>query len=114
MEISQSLRNNCTHITLIGQLWQKEELSALEEMVASCIQMQQKNIVLDLQRLSFINSQGLGLLVRIHSSMSDAGGRLILLCSQSSVLEVIEISGFDAFMTIVKSEQELSQHLPVP
>lgn len=111
MEISQALRNDILFITLIGQLWQKEELTELEETIKNCIQEKQKTVVLDLQRLSFINSQGLGLLVRFHTCMSNAGGRLILSSNPSSVLEVLEISGFNEFMTIAKSEKELQNFI---
>lgn len=111
MEILQFLSDDIMHITLIGQLWQMEELCALENAVDSCIQQQHKYILLDLQRLSFINSQGLGLLVRVHKNIMATGGCLILACYPSSVLDAIEISGFREFMKIAGSEAELQQIL---
>jgi len=68
-------------------------------------------VVVDLQRLSFINSQGLGALVRMHSNMKDAGSRLVLFSNPSSVLEVLEISGLESFMIIAKSDSELEKIL---
>ncbi|HEX3019583.1 MAG TPA: STAS domain-containing protein [Chitinispirillaceae bacterium] len=111
MDIFQHYSNGIVRITLIGQLWQKNELNALSEAVDSSNCQQCKCIILDLQRVSFINSQGLGLLVRIYRDMVDAGGKLILLCNTSSVLEVIEISGFKDFMLIAENEMELQQLL---
>jgi anti-anti-sigma factor len=111
MEISNHCKNNVMFISLIGQLWQKEDISALEDVVTKCMEEKRKNIVIDMQRLSFINSQGLGLLVRMHSTMTDAGNRLVLFSNPSSVLEVLEISGLESFMTIAKCETDLNEIL---
>jgi len=111
MEIFQFVLNDVVHITLIGQLWKKEELSALNNAIDSCIQQQQKTVVLDLQRLNFISNQGLGLLVRVHSTMEAGGDSLILNCGNSDILEVISIFGFSEFMKIVNNPTELQQTL---
>jgi|GEM_PF-879268 anti-anti-sigma factor len=111
MEFFQFILNDAVHISLIGQLWQKEELSALSDAIDSCIHQQQNIVVLDLQRLSFISNQGLGLLVRIHSTLEAAGGNLILNCNNSDILELFRISGFGEFMKIVNNQIELQQIL---
>lgn len=107
MEISCSTTGNAGFISLIGQLWQKEDLSTVGDAVETYIQDKILTIVLDIDRLSFINSAGLGLIARIHTQVRDAGGKMIVFNPHSSVLEVIEISGFDLFMTIAKTEDEL-------
>lgn len=109
MEIFQFVLNDIVHITLIGQLWQKEEFSALNDAIDSCIHQQHKYVVLDLQRLSFISNQGLGFLVRINSTLEAAGGSLVLNCNNSGVLEVIRIFGFGEFIKIVTNRTELQQ-----
>lgn len=111
MEIFQFVLSGIMHITLIGQLWQKEGLSALSDAIDSCIHQQHKYVVLDLQRLSFISSQGLGLLVSIHNNLEGAGGRLILNCNNSGVMEVIGICGFGEFMNIATNHTELQEIL---
>jgi anti-sigma B factor antagonist len=111
MELSSSRSEKNGYITLIGQLWQKDELATVEEAVENLIQDGIKTVVVDVDRLSFINSQGLGLLVRLHGRLSELGGKTILLNPRSSVLEVIEISGFDLFMSIAHSNDELQNML---
>jgi len=107
MEITSNTTEDTGYITLIGQLWQKEDLCAIDEAVENLIQNNITKIVLDLDRLGFINSSGLGLLARTHSRITELGHKFILLNPHSSVLEVIEVSGFDLFMTIAKSADEL-------
>lgn len=107
MEISCSTTGSTGCITLIGQLWQKDDLKAVEDAVENLVVNGILKIIIDIDRLSFINSQGLGLIARIFAQMQEKGGTMLLFNPHSSVLEVIEISGFDQFMTIVKSDEEL-------
>jgi anti-sigma B factor antagonist len=107
MEISCTTSENTGFISLIGQLWQKDDLNAIDDAVEKYLKQKITNIVLDIDRLSFINSAGLGLLARTHSKVTEQNGKLILFNPHSSVLEVMEISGFDLFMTIVKNQEEL-------
>jgi anti-anti-sigma factor len=107
MEISCSTTGSTGFITLIGQLWQKDDLKAVETAVESLSVNGTLKIVVDIDRLSFINSQGLGLIARIFSQLQEKGRTMVLFNPHSSVLEVIEISGFDQFMTIAKSDEEL-------
>jgi anti-anti-sigma factor len=107
MEILCSTSGNAGFISLIGQLWQKEDLKAVEDAVETYLQDKVMVIVLDIDRLGFINSAGLGLIARIHARVKDAKGKMIIFNPHSSVLEVIEISGFDLFMNIAKTEDDL-------
>jgi anti-anti-sigma factor len=111
MELTFSTKENAGFITLIGQLWQKEDLDAVENTVNQLVKEKIVTVVLDIDRLSFMNSAGLGLLARIHARLKDAGGKMILFNPHASICEIIEISGFDLFMKIVKTKEELSSEL---
>lgn len=111
MEISCSTNGNIGFVVLMGQLWQTDDLNAVEETIDNLIKQKIIKVVLDIDRLGFINSAGLGLLARVHTRLQDAGGKVILFNPHSSILEVIEISGFNMFMTIVKSKDELKAEL---
>lgn len=109
MEISCTKTGKAGIVTIIGQLWQKEDLDAFENAIDMLIQEKILCIVINMDRLSFINSAGLGLIVRNHKKLNNAKGEMILFNPHSSVLEVIEISGFDLFMTVAKSKDELDK-----
>jgi anti-sigma B factor antagonist len=111
MELSSSTSANTGFITLIGQLWQKEDLRSVEEAVEKILVSGILQIVLNVDRLSFISSQGLGLIARVFARLQEKNGIMLLFNPHSSVLEVIEISGFDLFMKIVKTEEELNKLL---
>lgn len=111
MEISCHITENTGFVNLIGQLWQKEDITSVEEAVDNFLKNNILKIVMDFDRLGFINSAGLGLIAKLHTHIRDAGGKMILFSPHSSVLDVIEISGFDLFMTIVTTKEELDSLL---
>jgi len=111
MELSVNVTENVGYITLVGQLWQNDDLISIYNEIETLLESKVQHIVLNLDRLGFINSAGLGLLARTYARMADYGGKFILLSPHSSVLEVIEVSGFDLFMTIVQTQEELRQVL---
>lgn len=111
MEISCTKASKAGIVTIIGQLWQKEDLDTFEDAIDKFIEENIVNIVINMDRLSFINSAGLGLFVRTHKKLTDAKGRVILYSPHSSVLEVLEISGLNSFMVVAKSKDELDKIL---
>ncbi len=109
MELSCTKTEKAGIVTIIGQLWQKEDLDAFENAIDMFIKEKIVNIVINMDRLSFINSAGLGLFVRTHKKLNNAKGEMVLYNPHSSVLEEIEISGFNLFMTVAKSKDELDK-----
>ncbi|HEX2959482.1 MAG TPA: STAS domain-containing protein [Chitinispirillaceae bacterium] len=111
MEIVSSVSGNVSTFNLIGQLWRKDDLSSFEAAVEGFIAENRMVLVLDISRLSFVNSQGLGLLVRCHVKLKERGVKMILFGPNEAVSEVVELSGFGMFMTIVKTNDDLSREL---
>lgn len=61
---------------------------ALDEAAATCTQ-----VVLDLHRLTFMDSAGINLFLTAHRSLAEAGGRLRLAAPTGPVLRVLQIVG---------------------
>ncbi len=64
-------------------------------------------IVLDLQALEFIDSTGLGVLVKTHQRMREAGDQLAVIEGNGQVKRLLELTGLDQQLTIVASAEEL-------
>jgi anti-anti-sigma factor len=109
MDITSGSKGAFRKLLLAGQFWEREDMDALEEYVAICAAAGRPRVILDLERLTFINSQALGLLVRLHHQCAAAQGKLILFRPQSTVKEVIEISELSEFITIVDSPEALDR-----
>jgi anti-anti-sigma factor len=98
-------------VQMIGQFWEQKDLIMFQEKIDELIGKGHKWIVVDMSRLSYISSQGLGLVVKMFSKMKDAEGQLILLSPLGNVKDVIELAGFRSFMKIFEAEKEMEQFL---
>lgn len=52
-----------------------------------------REIVLDMTGVSFMDSTGIGALVALSQSLEDAGGRLVISAASRPVARVLEVSG---------------------
>jgi len=71
----------------------------LEESLMKLLDQGETNIILSLENIEYISSAGLRVLVVIAKQLYDDGN--FCLCNASeNVLEIIEMAGFNVFMTI--------------
>ncbi|HEY1835179.1 MAG TPA: STAS domain-containing protein [Solirubrobacteraceae bacterium] len=59
----------------------------------------EKNLIVDLGGVSFIDSTALGVLVGAQRGL-DVGARLLLICSEPNVLRIFELTGLDGMFDI--------------
>jgi anti-sigma B factor antagonist len=59
------------------------------------------DVLLDLSRVDFCDSTGVGTLVWLHRQAAAAGGRLMLAAPRRHVREVLKISGVDRAIPVV-------------
>ena len=104
MNISQPDEKSAT-IQMIGQFWKQDELNHFKKQIKELCDTGVKQITVDLFRLSFISSQGLGLLVTTFSELKKKDCELILSRPKGCVKEMIELSGFDMFMKVVQPDE---------
>ncbi len=108
MEINVSQQGD-SHgvIQMIGQFWEQNEFNLFRKHIKELYEKGITRIVVDLSRVSFISSQGLGILVAVFSEVKNQKGDLILFKPKGCVKEVIEISGLDMTMKIAQTDEEL-------
>ena len=59
-----------------------------------------ETIILDLEKLLYISSAGLRVLLSTHKAMSKKGGSLIVKNVCADVMEIFEITGFSSILDI--------------
>jgi anti-sigma B factor antagonist len=64
-------------------------------------------VVLDLTDLEFIDSTGLGVLVKAHQRMRDEGDQLAVIEGTGQVKRLLELTGLDQQLTLISSAEEL-------
>lgn len=69
-------RYNCVVITFKGNVMGGPETTTLNEQLHQLIDEDKKNVVVDLSKVKFMNSSGLGMLIGALTTMRNAGGDL--------------------------------------
>jgi anti-sigma B factor antagonist len=63
-------------------------------------------VVVDLTQVGFIDSTGLSVLLNALRRITRAGGALVLVCTNPTVLRLFEVTKMDTTFTIVGSREE--------
>ena len=64
-------------------------------------------VVVDLRDLAFLDSTGLGVLVKAHQRLQDEGNQLALIEGEGQVSRLLSLTGLDDQLMIVRSPDEL-------
>lgn len=72
---------------------------AMEEMMS-------QNLIVDLSKVNFIDSSGLGVILGRFRKIKTKGGQMILLGMNPNVKRILDLSGIISFMPICKTEAE--------
>lgn len=76
MSFNVSERYNCVVIEFKGNVMGGPDAVSLNEKLHELIDKEQKNVVVDLSKVKFMNSSGLGMLIGGLTTMRKAGGDL--------------------------------------
>jgi anti-anti-sigma factor len=70
-------------------------------------------LLLDLSRVPYVTSRGLGAIVGAYTVLRKRGGNLILLSPQTEVRRSLELTRLDRILDIVSSEDEAARRLTI-
>jgi anti-sigma B factor antagonist len=71
----------------------------LKWMLIDSLQAGQVQLVVDLSQTTFMDSTALGVLIGVNRGL-DAGSRLAIVCPESKVLKIFELSGMDGAFAV--------------
>ena len=64
-------------------------------------------VIVDLSELEFIDSSGIGVLVKAHQTAADQGRRLVLIKGGGQVAQMLELTGLADQLTVVDTLVEV-------
>jgi len=111
MPVSASIGHHddgCAVVTLTGPITLGSSLSVAEAQVRSLINSGVHRIVIDLSRVDYIDSAGLGMLVYIYGSLCSRGGALRLCGVAPRITALLELTRTN---TLLVSDETLSDSL---
>ena len=88
-----------------------DEDHALVETVTELIEEKDLRVVVDLAEVTFMNSAGLGDLVRVAAQINTREGRILLACLSPFVEGVLRSTNLDRFFEVAGTVDEAVQRL---
>ncbi|MDD3717549.1 MAG: STAS domain-containing protein [Actinomycetota bacterium] len=97
------------NFSLIGLSGEVDVYSApkLRETIKDLVDEGKYNIVVDLERVAFLDSTGLGVLVGGLKRVKHHSGELGIICGQEKILRIFRITGLTKVFPVYHSRDEL-------
>lgn len=106
MEIGERALGDVMILDLKGKLTIGEGDELLKEKVNSVIQQGHKKLLLNLEGVPYVDSAGLGEIVRTYTTVSRQGGKLKLLNLTKRIKDLLAITKLLTVFESFESEQE--------
>jgi len=91
-----------TVVSVVGEV-DIASAGALDAVLSEAIASGRTHLVVDLEEVGFLDSTGLGVLVKSLKRTREAGGSLTVVTESERVLKVIRITGLDAVIPLFAS-----------
>lgn len=93
MKFEDPLNNNIVVFNISGKIMGGNEATLFHGRVRENINLNKKNVIINLDKVDWINSVGLGMLISALTTVKNAGGRLVLanITSIESILSLTQL-----------------------
>jgi anti-sigma B factor antagonist len=106
MKFSSEIKKDILIIRLEGDLIGENDGAAILAMATDAIQDNILKCVIDISKLRYINSSGIGVLITILTKFRNKNGEVFLLNPSESVQKLLVITKLNAIFQIAKTEEE--------
>jgi anti-sigma B factor antagonist len=88
------------HVVALGGEIDLHTAPRLDEALFGAIHEGAQRVLVDLAGTTFVDSTVLGVLLRAHRRLDDAGGRLVLVSNDPRILRTLELTGLDRTLAV--------------
>ncbi|HEY6161863.1 MAG TPA: STAS domain-containing protein [Bacteroidia bacterium] len=88
---------------LMGELIDRSQAKDLIAEVDKCIEGSKCKFVFELEKLKYVNSSGLGILIMLLTRARKNGGEIVICCVNQKVKELLVITKLNTVFTVTKS-----------
>jgi anti-sigma B factor antagonist len=106
MNISTRQAYNVLVVDMEGRLDSSTSGYGYDEMVKIIKEQGHKQVIINLEKLEFVTSAGLRVLLMAAKLLQSSGGKLKLCNAVAPVQDVLETSGFDSLLSLYPTEAE--------
>src|SRR5260221_585331 len=94
-----------TVIELAGRLALGRESQRIEQLVDELTKRGVLKVVLDMSKVEYIDSAGIGLVALASGKLREAGGRVVVVAPEGKVLSLLRMTQMDSIVTICSSPE---------
>jgi len=98
-------------LELHGKLVGGPEAESFKTMFRSLIDDDKKQIVINLKKVDWINSTGLGILISNYTSVRNAGGDLVLCNVSDRIDSILYVTKLNLLFRVFDDETEAAEYL---
>ena len=107
LHFSQRKEDQIHYLFMEGDLIGDEIGPRIAELVSDSVEAGIKTVVIDLEKVRYISSSGLGLLITLLTKMKNAGGELLLTAPSEHVKKLLLITKLNGIFKVFDSIDEL-------
>lgn len=107
MNINTVYQSGRLTVTLHGELDHHEARKAMQSIAEALDAAMPREVILDMSQLSFMDSSGIALVLKIKRLLSITDGRMLISSPQAQPLKVLEAAGIERIIPI-KTEWEVT------
>lgn len=105
MQINVRNENNVPVVDLTGEV-DAYTSARFREAIIELIESGAASLVINMERVEYIDSSGLGALVGGLKRASEREGKIVIVCSNPQIRKVFEITGLEKVFHLFTSEQD--------
>ena len=106
MKFSSEEKDGILILRLEGDLIGENDGTGILSKATDAIQQKVLKCVIDISKLRYINSSGIGVLITVLTKFRNKGGEVFLLNPSESVQKLLVITKLNAIFQVSKSEEE--------
>jgi anti-sigma B factor antagonist len=113
MELSVGIRLVSAHAVVeVGGEVDVYTAPRLRDRLNEVVGSGQQHLVVDLTKVDFLDSTGLGVLVGAYRRLDRTGGSLVLVCPHEKLLKIFRIAGLESVFKIYRTVPEATAASP--
>ena len=111
MDIGVRNKHNFQILDIIGKIDRLKDSIVLKSYVTTLAEDGILRVAMNLSQISYLDSGALNVLIFCHNHLERLGGKFVLIEPNEYVQDVLEVVGFDKFITIFSSEKEFFKNV---
>jgi anti-sigma B factor antagonist len=106
LKITQREVGNAVILDLNGKLTGGPDADTFREVFKSLVDQGKKNVIVNLEKVSWINSTGLGILISGYTSVRRGGGDLVVMHASDRIESILYVTKLNLLFKSYEAEEE--------